>query len=258
MRRCWIAAIVSIGALLLVALKVWFSNINSTMQPTHIVSDGAASINWTAVGQELKFHKIHSPLTNSWKFQLYDGSTPVYFDRVLELLEFPNAHFAKQLTKQLAMVPLEAFLWECPPISFSTVAKIPFEFVVLPADGLVRKKSDPIAFSYQFENCDQHIVTFMNTGKDAQLVVPCPLPGESSGDDYMKYGHLATFLRAASEEHIGAFWRRVAAATRQRLDSYAGHIWLSTNGLGVQWLHMRLDSTPKYYNWEPYKVHVQE
>jgi hypothetical protein len=29
--------------------------------------------------------------------------------------------------------------------------------------------------------------------------------------------------------------------------------WLSTSGLGVSWLHMRLDSTPKYYNWQPYK-----
>ena len=30
-------------------------------------------------------------------------------------------------------------------------------------------------------------------------------------------------------------------------------VWLSTSGLGVYWLHVRLDSRPKYYTYEPYK-----
>lgn len=30
-------------------------------------------------------------------------------------------------------------------------------------------------------------------------------------------------------------------------------IWLSTSGLGVYWLHMRLDRRPKYYTYEPFK-----
>jgi hypothetical protein len=29
-------------------------------------------------------------------------------------------------------------------------------------------------------------------------------------------------------------------------------MWLSTSGLGVAWLHIRLDSTPKYYQHQPY------
>ena len=31
------------------------------------------------------------------------------------------------------------------------------------------------------------------------------------------------------------------------------HLWVSTSGLGVYWLHVRLDSYPKYYQHAPYK-----
>ncbi len=30
-------------------------------------------------------------------------------------------------------------------------------------------------------------------------------------------------------------------------------VWLSTCGTGVYWLHMRMDPSPKYYSYRPYK-----
>ena len=30
-------------------------------------------------------------------------------------------------------------------------------------------------------------------------------------------------------------------------------LWLSTSGLGVAWLHLRLDHEPKYYQYAPYR-----
>ena len=30
-------------------------------------------------------------------------------------------------------------------------------------------------------------------------------------------------------------------------------LWLSTAGLGVYWLHLRLDTRPKYYSFQPYR-----
>lgn len=35
-------------------------------------------------------------------------------------------------------------------------------------------------------------------------------------------------------------------------------IWLSTSGLGVYWLHVRLDTRPKYYNHDEYKYYKFE
>ena len=34
-----------------------------------------------------------------------------------------------------------------------------------------------------------------------------------------------------------------------RIDS--NPLWLSTLGLGVAWVHIRLDRTPKYYQYAP-------
>ena len=31
-------------------------------------------------------------------------------------------------------------------------------------------------------------------------------------------------------------------------------LWVSTCGLGVYWLHVRLDSFPKYYRYAPYQT----
>jgi protoheme ferro-lyase len=43
---------------------------------------------------------------------------------------------------------------------------------------------------------------------------------------------------------VHEIWRLVAEAVEARLGS--APMWLSTAGLGVHWLHVRLDSRPKY------------
>jgi len=34
----------------------------------------------------------------------------------------------------------------------------------------------------------------------------------------------------------------------------AKRVWLSTAGMGVSWLHVRLDDRPKYYGHRPYRI----
>ena len=53
-------------------------------------------------------------------------------------------------------------------------------------------------------------------------------------------------------EHLrDALWRAVGDALRTRLGSRP--TWVSTSGLGVSWLHVRLDRLPKYYTHAPYR-----
>jgi hypothetical protein len=50
----------------------------------------------------------------------------------------------------------------------------------------------------------------------------------------------------------------VGTEMKKRLKSLNGNtVWMSTSGLGVHWVHMRMDSNPKYYSHKPYK-HSQE
>jgi hypothetical protein len=54
---------------------------------------------------------------------------------------------------------------------------------------------------------------------------------------------------SVSENH--ALWRTVGKTLQERIAEQP--VWLSTAGGGVSWLHVRLDSRPKYYGYHPYK-----
>ena len=64
------------------------------------------------------------------------------------------------------------------------------------------------------------------------------------------YGHLASFMRHVPEEQKHNLWQKVGEVMQKNLSD--APIWLNTAGGGVPWLHIRLDSRPKYYKYQPY------
>ena len=76
------------------------------------------------------------------------------------------------------------------------------------------------------------------------LIVPCPIT------DILASTHLADFVRQAptSQQHL--LWQTIGRSIEQNLNKQP--IWVSTSGLDVNWLHVRLDSQPKHYCFEPY------
>ncbi len=66
------------------------------------------------------------------------------------------------------------------------------------------------------------------------------------------YGHLAAFIRNAPDSQKDALWRVIGATMQQHVSDYP--LWLNTAGGGIAWLHVRLDSRPKYYGFRPYKT----
>ena len=73
--------------------------------------------------------------------------------------------------------------------------------------------------------------------------VPAATPGN--------FSHLASFVATASEARQEALWSAVGQALETRIS--ARPLWLSTAGLGVAWLHVRLDTRPKYYRHAAYR-----
>ncbi|MEZ6141002.1 MAG: hypothetical protein R3B84_10560 [Zavarzinella sp.] len=120
----------------------------------------------------------------------------------------------------------------------------PFEFVLLDNPSLARQP-DLTAFREHFSDGEADIVVFPNLGRNAILVVPCPVAEEFC------YGHLAAFVRKAPKDQQDALWRVIANAMLQRINEVP--VWLSTAGAGVSWLHVRLDDQPKYYGYAPYR-----
>jgi hypothetical protein len=175
---------------------------------------------------------------------LFDGVEQVSYQIVLELWHY-SEDFRHWYTHILESCPFESFRWETPPISSETLAR-PFEFVLVDAPE-INIAADLSPFQEHFSaNGDEGVITFENIGGDALMVVPTPLDEDSS------YSHFAAFIRNAPAEQIDELWRKVGEAVSKRISDQP--LWLSTAGGGVAWLHVRLDSRPKYYAYEPYKA----
>jgi len=147
----------------------------------------------------------------------------------------------------LAYMPFPAFFWEVAAVS-SKSANLPFECVALPAPALARAVPDAQSFAEHFSK-DRSVVRFVNLGGDATLVVPCP-PRQPSVT-LSAYSHLAAFLRQAPSEQQDLLLQEVGRAARDLLR--AQPFWLSTSGAGVAWVHVRIDSRPKYYQYSPFR-----
>lgn len=175
------------------------------------------------------------------RYSLSDNQQSVSFAQVIDAWQH-DPEFRIAFNTLLAESEFVAFRWETPGISTDTVER-PFEFVLLNAPALDRHV-DSSPFASHFRD-DQAVVAFRNLGGDALLIVPCP----QTTDD--AYGHLAAFVRSAPASQQDSFWQLVGEQMSENLDT--SPIWLSTAGMGVAWLHVRLDARPKYYGHLPYR-----
>jgi hypothetical protein len=150
---------------------------------------------------------------------------------------------------ELRLTPFVGFFWELPPLHREALG-LPYEHVVLEGNVLEQVSPDPSAFLsvLQADTASDLVASFPNITGDALLVVPRPVAGSAG------YGHLGAFLRAASEKQQHALLKTLGQAAEARLQGPGSRLWISTAGLGIPWLHVRLDSRPKYYKHRPYRA----
>ncbi|GAB0491801.1 hypothetical protein MMPV_003056 [Pyropia vietnamensis] len=167
-----------------------------------------------------------------------------------------------------------AFAWECPPFTATEAAVTPVQWAVVAVPALDRAGGgDPSAFRRHLQGLPPGgVATFANLGGDATLVVPARpdgvggddgVDGDGDGDGdgrgnrdtFKPYAHVGAFVRGAPPPAVAALWAAVGDAVASRLAINGGRpLWLSTAGLGVPWLHVRLDDAPKYYKVEAYRA----
>ena len=187
-------------------------------------------------------YPIPKPSSTTLQFQINEQDQPLSFAQVIQLWQ-NSAPFRSYFNTLLAEIPFEAFYWEVAPMT-KTQTSLPFEFVVINSNPLCHIIPDQTAFQAYFTE-GKTVVNFLNLGKDAHLLVPTPI------GDVSCYAHLAQFVRHAPAAQQDEFWKTVGELYGAGLNEQP--LWLSTAGLGVSWLHLRLDSRPKYYRYEGYK-----
>ena len=177
------------------------------------------------------------------KYQLTCNDTLLTYSDVLDLWRH-EADFRHYYIQLLTDSPFLAYRWEAPPLTQSTMAT-PFEFVLIDSPWFCSQQTDTKTFEDYFTDNDHCIVSFANLSGDATLIVPSPRTEADA------YGHFAAFIRQAPRSQVDALWRVIGTKVKSMVSETP--LWLSTAGGGVAWLHIRLDSYPKYYSYPPYR-----
>jgi len=179
------------------------------------------------------------------RFRLLRSGAPLCWSDVIDRWQNDQL-FRRFFVSILVDAPFPAYFWETPPITLVTSGH-EFEFVLVDCPQLAGIHTDKNAFANQFALAQSaaSAIAFSNPGGDATLVVPCQ-SGELSS-----YSQISTFARTAPADQQHQLWTLVGATLAQQLG--AQPVWLSTSGLGVYWMHIRIDAQPKYYTHAPYR-----
>lgn len=190
---------------------------------------------WTLPSDELT--------PGTFEYRAYRSGSEATYAEVLDSWAVGDRSLLEVMEPVLEAQDSDAYLWETPPITQGTVDR-PFTFVRIDSPTLARMHPEPEVFASYYPQAEDGIVTFTNLGGDAVLIAPTPDEGTS-------YPHLAAFSRSAPPEKRVSLWRAVGEAVKNELGDRP--LWISTCGTGVAWLHVRLDSYPKYYHHHPYR-----
>jgi len=156
------------------------------------------------------------------------------------------------LSRVLKELPFDAFFWECPPVSGATRSTRLFEFVAIDAPGFAGRRVDEQSFGMHLNNLRGQPVSkaFPNLSGDSILIAPAP-----AAENLQVYNHIGSFFRHAPPKQLDEQWQTLGSALEERLRKVGSqtNVWVSTEGSGVHWLHMRLDSQPKYYHYGAYR-----
>jgi len=181
-------------------------------------------------------------------YRLSDGAgSPMTYGAFLRLLRTSPA-FRAWLRDVVVSCPFPAVLWESVPVTRACVEERPYAFALVSTD--FRGGADRNAFAEKFAAAEGGgAVAFANIRGDATLCAPVPAPG--TPDD--TYVHFKSFLADAPPEQVQELLTCVGNTMAAALEESPAPRWLSTHGHGVSWLHVRIDSVPKYYTMAPFK-----
>ena len=136
-----------------------------------------------------------------------------------------------------------AFRWRCAPVNQAET----WLFDCQIEQAVLAKKQNPAVFAQYFDNKPIKLnkptaKVFWNLDKTCLLVCPEPVVGKN-------FANLQLFDKNADHSTKKEFWAKVASTVRYALNTLKfKQVFVSTEGAAVDYLHVRISETPKYYN----------
>jgi hypothetical protein len=93
---------------------------------------------------------------------------------------------------------------------------------------------------------NKYVTSFLNLSKKSLLIVPVPPRDSRNANKTFNYTTIKDFIDNAPQKQQIAFWKHVAKRVKELL-KIVDTVYINTHGLGVYYLHVRLDIKPKYY-----------
>jgi len=138
------------------------------------------------------------------------------------------------------------YVWETPRMDSQNTHKS-FEFVLVNTPMTNRANISRFTRINQIQRQGvrgRGAISFDSPSK-TRLIIP-----ENTGGN-ARFANIAEFNRHANKAQQASLWKLVAVEYGRALSSVRP-IWLSTSGLEVPWLHVRVSKTPRYYKHRPY------
>ena len=172
--------------------------------------------------------------TNIEKFTVMNGEKSLTYSDFLNFT-LKNINFRNQFLSILEKSRFDAYRLETPGVNLTSLNQR-FEFVLINCPALIGVV-DEDSFSEFFTEEKIGAVSFPNLGKNAQLIVPCPIARPEV------YTHLASFCRKAPVAQKHNLFKLAAGYLKENISDKPS--WFSTAGMGVSWLHLRIEQKPK-------------
>jgi len=195
-------------------------------------------------------------MENKWNFNVVSHSNALSTLCILEgtqILSFKEVfnywktspEFTNFYVKSINSIGYEAFFWEHPAVNLGYLNSS-YEVSLKKTFSFNNIEVDCESFS-KYIQAKSFVEVFKNLGKDAILVVP------TEQSEQGNYVHFGKFLRKANDLQIRKVFSEIGKSTLLQIES-GQTVWLNTEGTGVIWVHVRLDSKPKYYKKIDYKA----
>merc|ERR1711990_1199458 len=207
--------------------------------------------------EKMEYRHEAKDLSNSQiKYIIYQGDKQLSYYKFLTGLE-NEKQLRDYFRSILNDVPFDTFKWETPSINANTITR-PFEFIIVNSPHLKNIRPDTGSFREHFRrNAGKLLSIFKNLGGDSILIAPNP-PFKSDDFDFnsnrlYRCSSIGPFIKLSStDEENEQVDLMLSTIGKQGLEAGGKNhkTYISTEGSGVSWLHVRFDPRPKYYSSE--------